>query len=78
MSWLSEKRRSEIRARMAPVRAWAGPRLERARQWLTAPREELTWAALRSKLITLKLPSTYAGRFAVPVGIVLLLLLVLP
>jgi hypothetical protein len=74
MPWLSEQRRSEIRARMAPVQAWLAPRIEQGRHWLIAPREPLTWAALRSKLTTLKLPSTYAGRLAV-LGVIVLLLL---
>ena len=47
-------------------------------RWLMAPRDPITWAALRAKPTTLSLPSTNAGRFAVLVGIVLLLLLVLP
>jgi Pentapeptide repeats (8 copies) len=74
MSWLSEQRLSEIRARLVPVPAWLAPRIEQGRHWLTAPREPLTWAALRSKLTTLKLPSTYAGRLAV-LGVIVLLLL---
>ena len=45
---------------------------------LMAPRDPITWAALRAKLTTLSLPSTNAGRLAVLAGIVLLLLLVLP
>ena len=78
MSWLSE-RLSEIRARLASVRAWAAPCLEQARQWLTAPREPLTWAALRAKLTltTLPLPKTNGGRLAVLVGVGVLLLLAL-
>jgi hypothetical protein len=47
-------------------------------RWLIAPRQAVTWAALRAKFSTLPLPSTYAGHFAVLAGIVLLLLLVLP
>jgi hypothetical protein len=49
-------------------------------RWLMAPRGPLTWTALRARLTTLRLlPSTYAGRFAVLLGgILLLLLLVLP
>ena len=47
-------------------------------RWLMAPRDPITWAALRAKLTTLSLPSTNSGRLAVLVGIVLLLLLVLP
>jgi hypothetical protein len=46
-------------------------------EWLIATRDPLTWADLRAKLTTLKLPSTYAGRLALLSGIVLLLLLVL-
>jgi hypothetical protein len=78
MSWLSE-RLSEIRARLASVRAWAAPCLEQARQWLAAPREPLTWAALRAKLTlaTLPLPKTNGGRLAVLVGVGVLLLLAL-
>jgi pentapeptide repeat protein len=76
VSWVN-KRLSEIR--VAPVRAWAVPRLEQARQWLTAPREPLTWAALRAKLTltTLPLPRTNGGRLAMLVGVGVLLLLAL-
>jgi hypothetical protein len=74
MSWLGGKRLSEIRVRMAPAQAWLAPRIERGWHWMIAPREPLTWAALRSKLTTLKLPNTYAGRLAV-LGVIVLLLL---
>ena len=48
-------------------------------QWLMTPRDPITRAALRAKLTTLPLlPSTYTGRLAVLVGIVLMLLVVLP
>jgi uncharacterized protein YjbI with pentapeptide repeats len=43
-------------------------------QWLIAPRDPLTLAALRVKLATRPLPGTYAGRLAA-LGIILLLLL---
>jgi len=46
--------------------------------WLMAPRDQITLATLRAKITTLSLPNTYAGRFAVLGGIILLLLLVLP
>jgi hypothetical protein len=37
MSWLSEQRLSEIRARMAAVQAWLAPRIEQGQHWLIAP-----------------------------------------
>ena len=57
-----------------PVRAWLAPRIAQGRQWLSAPRPPLTWAALVTKLTTLKLPSTYFRRLAV-LGVIVLLLL---
>jgi hypothetical protein len=52
------------------IAAWS----RQAGQWLTAPRDPITWEALRAKLAARPLPSTYAGRLAA-LGIVLLLLL---
>src|SRR5215475_2546347 len=46
-------------------------------RWLKEPRDPITWAAIRAKLTTLKLPSTYAGRLVLLGGIILLLLLAL-
>jgi uncharacterized protein YjbI with pentapeptide repeats len=67
-----------LKDRLSPIWKSAVLQLERGRQWLMAPRDPIIWAAVRTKLITVKLPSTYAGRLAVLVGVVLLLLLVLP
>src|SRR5690242_17253740 len=52
------------------VAAWS----QRGQRWLMAPRDPVTWTALRSRL----LPSTYAGRSVVLGVIVLLLVMVLP
>ena len=49
------------------------------RRWLMERRDPITWTVLRARLTTLQLlPSGNAGRFAVLMGIVVLLLLVLP
>ena len=77
---ISEETLAEIRARLVRVRTWLAPgrRTARGRHWLIAPREPLTWTALRAKLVTPSLPRTYGGLLAVLGVIVLLLLLVLP
>jgi hypothetical protein len=61
----------------AKILRLATARSQQGWHWLIAPRDPLTWAALRAKLTTLKLPSTYAGRLALLGGTVLLLLLAL-
>jgi len=58
----------------AKTRLVIAARSRQAGQWLTAPRDPITWEALRAKLAARPLPSTYAGRLAA-LGIVLLLLL---
>src|SRR5690348_7568263 len=52
---------------------------DRRWRWLMKQRDPITWTVLRSRLATLSLlPSSYAGRFAVLAGIIVLLLLMLP
>jgi hypothetical protein len=63
----------------AKVRPLVMARSRQVRRWLTAPRDPITWAALRARGARLIYPlsGTYAGRLAAA-GIFFLLLLVLP
>jgi uncharacterized protein YjbI with pentapeptide repeats len=61
------------------ARVWSvvTTRSQQGWRWLIDQGDPLTWASLRAKLITLKLPKTYAGRLALLGGVALLLLPVL-
>ena len=69
------------RAKQAAAKLWPpiAARCQQGWQWLVELRDPITWTVLRARLTTLPLlPSSNAGRCAVLVGIIVLLLLVLP
>jgi hypothetical protein len=69
------------RAKEAATKLWPSiaARFQQGWRWLVKQRDPVTWTVLRARLTTLPLlPNSNAGRLAVLVGLVVLLLLVLP